>query len=223
MDNTSPDTLSIFSPDSKFLRAMSRVADLVLLNIYFLLCSIPLFTIGAASTALYTVCFRFDTEREQGVTRSFFRAFRENFKQATLLWLPIVLCVVTACINIYVFYAIAGFVSIPCVIFIVLLALILLIAGFAFPLLSQFDNKNMATLKNALFLSIAYLPRSIFITVLNIFPIVLLVLDVLMFLQTGFIWFVLYFSAAAYINSVLLRKVFAPYMTETEDQKEVTE
>lgn len=213
---------SIFSPNSKFMRTMSRIADLILLNVYFLVCSIPIFTIGAASTALYTVCLRFDTDREQGVTRSFFRAFRDNFKQATLLWLPILLCTVTAGINAILFYTMTGWLHYLFILFLALLALILMIAGYAFPLLSQFDNTNKATVKNALFLCIAYLPRSIVIVGLNIFPVLLILLDTVMFLQTGFIWFVIYFATAAYLNSVLLRKVFAPYMTTNEENEEET-
>ncbi|MCI6435817.1 MAG: YesL family protein, partial [Clostridiales bacterium] len=68
---------AFFSPDSKFMQAMARIADLVILNLLFLVSCIPLVTIGAASAALYTVCFRFGTDREQGVCRSYFRAFRE--------------------------------------------------------------------------------------------------------------------------------------------------
>ena len=57
--------LSIFSPDSRFMRVMSRAADLILLNLCYLLTCLPLFTIGAASAALYAVCFRFGTAEEQ--------------------------------------------------------------------------------------------------------------------------------------------------------------
>ena len=78
---------AIFAPDSKFMQAMARVSDLVILNLLFLLSCVPLITIGAASAALYTVCFRIGTDREQGVCRSYFRAFRENFRQGTILWL----------------------------------------------------------------------------------------------------------------------------------------
>lgn len=213
---------SFFSLDSKFMHTMSRIADLILLNLYFLICSVPIFTIGAASTALYTVCFRFDTDREDGVTRCFFRAFRDNFKQATLLWLPILFFAVTASINAIFFYSMPVWIHYLFILFLALLAVVLMIGAYAFPLLSQFNNTTRATVKNALVLSIAYLPRSVLIIALNIFPILLVLLDMVLFLQTGFIWFVIYFSAAAYLNSVLLRKVFAPYMTTEQETEEET-
>ena len=77
--------MSFFSLDSKFMQALSRIADLILLNLVFLVTCIPIFTIGAASAALYSVAFRLGTEREEGVFRCYFRAFRNNFKQGTIL------------------------------------------------------------------------------------------------------------------------------------------
>ena len=55
--------MSFFSLDSKFMQALSRIADLILLNLVFLVTCIPIFTIGAASAALYSVAFRLGTER----------------------------------------------------------------------------------------------------------------------------------------------------------------
>ena len=57
---------------------------------------VPGVTIGAAVTALYTVCFRFGTQRERGVLKSYFAAFRDNFRQSTAAWLTLLLCIGTA-------------------------------------------------------------------------------------------------------------------------------
>ena len=96
--------MKLFSPDSKFMIAMSRLADLTLLNLLFLITCIPLFTVGAASTALYTVAFRIGTVRETGVIKPYFRAFRDNFRQATILWLLLVLGGGCAVFDITLFY-----------------------------------------------------------------------------------------------------------------------
>lgn len=207
---------TLFSPDSKFMLAMNRISDLLILNLCFLFSCIPVFTIGAAGTALYTVCFRLGTEREQGVFKSYFRAFRENFRQSTVLWLILLLCGSSACVNIWLFYQLPGIAHYGFYLFAVLLALAVLITGYVFPLLSQFSNSSRSTFKNALLLSIAYLPRSVLIALLNIFPFAIFTLDLFLFLQAGFLWIALYFSAAAYLNSLLLKKVFAPYMTVGE-------
>lgn len=202
---------AFFSMDSKFMQAMSRIADLVTLNVLFLLSCVPLFTIGAASTAMYTVCFRFGTDREQGVCRSYFRAFRENFKQGTILWLILALFLVTGFLNTFLLYSLEGGARYLFLLTGILLVLAALMFGYTFPLLSQFSNDVRSTLKNALFLSLGYLPRSIPVVVLNVFPLALALLDLYVFLQAGFLWVFLYFSAAAYLNSLLLKKVFSRY------------
>lgn len=204
---------AFFSPDSKFMQAMARVYDLVILNLLFLLSCVPLITIGAASAALYTVCFRIGTDREQGIFRSYFQAFRENFRQGTILWLIAVVFFGAGIVNVFLFYSMEGPLHYLFLLMTALVVLELLIYSYAFPLISQFHNKNLPTLKNALFLSLGYLPRSLVIAVVNVFPLALALVDPYLFLQTGFLWAFLYFSAAAYINALLLKKVFAPYQT----------
>ena len=214
---------SLFSPDSKFMRLMGRIGDLMILNLVFLLTCVPLVTIGAASTALYTVCFRFGTQREGRLARTYLRAFRQELKRGTLLWLIIALCGATAALNTYVFYLMPGALHWVCVLFAILLVMVLMIASYAFPLLSQFDNGVAGTFKNALILSLGYLPRSVVITVFNVFPFAILLLDLYGFLQMGFLWVALYFSTAAYANSILLKKIFAPYLPEQSQEGQSNE
>ncbi len=209
----------MFSPDSKFMRAMSRLADLILLNVCFLVCSLPVVTIGAAQTALYTVLFRLGTEAEDaGTVKSYFRAFRADFKQGTLLWLILAFCGATAAANTYLFYLMPGDIRWAFVVFAILFVLMVLLFGYAFPLASQFANGPLSTLKNALVLSLGYLPRSVLIAAMNVLPWALLLGDIVTFFQAGLIWVGLYFSAAAYFNTLLLRKVFAPFLAQGTEE-----
>lgn len=209
--------MSFFSLDSKFMQAMSRIADLIILNILFLLTCLPIFTIGAASAALYSVCFRIGTEKEAGVFRPYFRAFRENFKQGTALCLLLLLISGMLCLNIAFFSNQAGWLHCVTYLSIPLLAMVVFIWSYVFPLQSQFINPVKTTLANALMLSIGYLPRTLLLAVFNAGPFILLLVNPLLFLQVGFLWLALYFSAAAYLNALLLRKVFAPYMPPVEE------
>ena len=214
----------LFSPDSKFMTVMSRIGDLIILNLIFLLTSVPIFTIGASVTALYTVCFRFGTDREQGVFRSYFRAFRDNFKQGTQIWLILLLCGAACCFDIYLFLSLPSMLRYLSVVFSIALVLVLLVLSYAFPLLSQFENKNKNIFTNALFLSLGYLPRSILLVALNVLPWVLLATNIITFMQAGFLWVAIYFSAAAYAGTFLLKKVFAPYMPgEDSDDESIEE
>ena len=206
-----------FSLDSKFMRTMSMIADLIILNVIYLVTCLPVVTIGAASTAMYTVCFRLGTAREGSLVKGYFRAFRDEFRQATLVWLFLLLFGAASCVNIFIFLSMDGWMHYLFFPFVLFLLVVLMMTGYAFPLLSQFRNDTKSVIKNALIFSVAYLPRTVLIVVINVFPWALLLTNLYLFLQVGFMWVIIYFAAAAYINARLLKKVFAPYMEQEEE------
>ena len=211
--------MKLFSPDSKFMRAMSTLGDIFLLNLAFLLCCVPLVTIGAAVTALDTAAFRIIRGAEGQPIALFFRTFRQSLRSATPLWLLLLLAGAVAVLDIWIFAALPGALRLLEVLFLLLLLLVLFTAGYAFPLLSQFENTLKGTLKNALFFSLGYLPRTLALTALNVLPFLLLLWDVVLFLKCGFLWVFLYFAAAACLNAKLLEKVFAPYREEKKEDE----
>lgn len=211
---------ALFSPDSKFMQVMNRVGDLLMLNLVFLFTCIPIVTIGAASSALYTVSFRFHTDREGKLFRTYFQAFREEFKRSTILWLIVLVFGAASGVNTCLFYLMPGPIRWTAILFCIFLVLILLIHAYIFPLVSQFNNSVGNTFKTALALSLGYLPWSLLITALNVFPFALLLLDLYHFLQMGFLWISLYFSTAAYVNSIILKKVFKPYLNDETKEEE---
>ena len=77
----------LFDIDNPVIAFLSRLADLIGLNFLFLICCLPVFTIGAAWTALYYVTVKMVRKEESYIWKDFFKSFRENFKQATLIWL----------------------------------------------------------------------------------------------------------------------------------------
>ena len=77
----------MFGIDGKFYEIVSAIADLVILNLLFVLCSLPIFTIGASTTALFGVTKKMADNREGYIVRTYFKLFKENFKQATEIWL----------------------------------------------------------------------------------------------------------------------------------------
>lgn len=199
----------LFDPDSQIMRFLARLADLVILNVVFVITCLPLFTIGAAISALYTVVFAMDTEREGKALPTYFRAFRENFRQGTAVFLVLFLFGAASCVNMARFSEIGGGLGYG----LFLLAMLVLIltvftATFAFPLVSQFRNSTGAMLKNALLLSLSHLPRAILAGIINAFPWLVMIVNLYAFLRLGVLWFALYFSAAAYYNSRILKKVF---------------
>lgn len=211
---------SLFSPDSKFMQGMTRIADLILLNIFFLVTCIPVVTIGASFTALYDQLFRITSDTESGIFLGFFRAFRDNFKQATVLWLILLFAGGCMIANIYLFYTMTNMLRYIFVVFVLMLIIVLLTFAMIFPLLSQFESSSHDTLKNALMLGIAYAPRALPIAAMFAFPPILLLKNVILFFNTAFIWVTIYFSAAAYFSTLLLKKVFAPYLNDEDNTEE---
>ncbi len=209
--------MNLFSPDSKFMRAMAMLGDLMLLNLAFLVCCVPIVTIGAARTALCAVCFRLDRSAEGRVLPRFFRAFRQNFCAATPLWLLLLLAGSVAALDCYLALRMGGLWWLAMVPGGLLALVVLLTDAMLFPLLSQFENTRGATLKNAAALALAWLPRSLAVAALNVFPFAILLGNLYLFLTVGFLWAALYFSASAYLSGKLLKKVFAPYREEEEE------
>ena len=70
----------MFGIDGKFYEIVSAIADLVILNLLFVLCSLPIFTIGASTTALFGVTKKMADNREGYIVRTYFKLFKENFK-----------------------------------------------------------------------------------------------------------------------------------------------
>ena len=201
----------MFSPDSKFMTVVSRFADLLLLNLVFLLTCLPVFTIGAAVTALYTMCFRLMREEYSGLLRSYFSAFKSNFRQATCIWLLLLLIVCPALFYFYVLFSMDSLLRYFGFLFILISLLAAMTASYVFPWLSQFENTTGQALKNALILSISHLPRTLAIVAINLVPVIVFFISPELFLQVSFLWVALYSAAAAYMNTGLLWHVFKPY------------
>jgi len=205
----------LFSPDSKIMQFLSRLYDIAVLNLLFLVTCLPLVTIGAASTALYSVVFAMDTEREGGILSTYFRSFRRNFWQSTVIFLVLALFGGASCMNVLIFSRMGGGAGVVLSgLALLILLLIALTSAIAFPLVSQFQNTTMAMMKNAFLLGLANLPRAMLGAVVNGFPILLALISPYAFFQLGGLWMFLYFGGTAYFLSRVLKKAFDPLIPQ---------
>lgn len=199
---------SIFSLDSPIIRFMSRIWDLMVLNLLFLLCLIPVVTGGASLTALFKVVQNMTYDKDSGVIKPFFRAFRENFKAVTPIWLMFVLAAVSLVCDFFLLNLFDG----GTVLYIIAIALSLLLWGikcYFFPLQARYENTVLMHLKNAAILALSNLPRTLYMIFLDAVPVMLFMLDKKVFYWILLFWPVLGFSTVAYIQSALpLRKIF---------------
>lgn len=194
----------LFNLDSPFMQFLNKVADLMWLNVLTLICCIPIFTIGASLTAAHYAALKLKRNEEGYITREFFKSFKMNFRQATLIWLiALVFIIVLACD----FYIMGNSEGISYWIRVVIMAagvLLTFTLTWVFAMQARFTNTIKSTIKNAFAFSILKFPRTILMIIVNLVPVVLFVLDLRMFP------IVLFFgiSVPIYISAMLYNKVF---------------
>ena len=157
--------MRLFSYDSKFSQIMLKLCYGCYLNLLWMVCSLPVFTAGAATAALYDVSLRIAREEDPPLTTRFFRAFRENFRQATVLWLILLgvgaLLGADAYILYHLYKSTAGMVSVICTLGLALIIVAaiayVIVLIYVFPLVASVKNTSFAMLKNALLIGIHYL------------------------------------------------------------------
>lgn len=200
----------LFNLDNPFMQLLTRVGDLIIANFLFLVCCVPLITVGASAAALHKVTQAMVLEEDNGIARTFFRAFRENFRQATGVWL---LMLVFAGATVCNFLLIAGFAggmaaTILKGILILAAVLVLVMAAYLFPLMVRYTNTVRQHAMNALILAIVKLPRTIGLVLLSVLPILILVLSPETFVSTMVFWLTLGFAFTGYMSGILLKPVF---------------
>ena len=93
----------IFSLDSPFMNFLGKMADLMILNIITMICCIPVFTAGAAFTAMFSVLLKMVRKEEPMIVKSYFSSFKENFKQSTIMWLIMLVIIAFLVFDFYMF------------------------------------------------------------------------------------------------------------------------
>lgn len=204
----------MFSANKGFWGWVSKIVDLVVLNILFLVCCIPIVTIGASFTALYGVTKKMVDDQEGYMIRSFFKQFKENFKQSTIMWIIVFVFLAIPSINLYLGNFIWEGISQSLFNGLMILTIIiaLFVMQYALTLQSTFENTVKNTLKNAFIMSIMNLPWSILITILTLSPFLTIAFLTKYLGIELFAMLLLWFSGVAYINSFMFNRIYRKYM-----------
>ena len=148
--------------ESKLHAVLTAVIDIVWLGLLWLVCSLPVLTLGAASTALYYAMVKSVRHERGHATKEFFRAFRMNFRQATVLWL---ICLGVLAVGLADVYAFSRMGVKRGDFLYVLSRLLLLPVPVLFPwifaFLSRFQNTVAGTLRFAVYLAGRRLPQTL--------------------------------------------------------------
>lgn len=162
----------MFNLENPFWNALGKLCDFVILNILFILCSIPIFTIGASTTAMYTVLWKMAKDEGGTVVAEFFKAWKKNFKQATILWMILLPIGLLTVFEMYLLSKVETLgLSVLKYLFVTILFIWMMLVSYVFPVQGRFVNSIKGTLKNAFLRSFFHLfPWTIVIVVFNLLP-----------------------------------------------------
>ena len=204
----------MFGIDSKLYEFLSKIADLIIVNLLFIICSLPIVTIGASTTALYGVTKKMASNSEGYIFRSYFKLFKENFKQSTIMWIILLVLSLIPTADLYIInYMQKGL--LPTVLrgFMLAAALaILFVFLYAMALQSTFENTVKNTLKNAFLMGIGHFPWTLLIVTITLLPIILLVTLGSAASSVIYVMSFVGFSVLAYLNSFIFNRIFKKYM-----------
>lgn len=151
---------SLLNPDNPVMQTITKIVQSVYLNILWFICCLPVFTAGASTTALFYVTLKMAKNEEGNITRAFFHSFRENFRQATKIWLILLGIGILMAFDGYVFYHMRFenvFWAVGTAFFIVALIAYAIVLMYIFPLLARFNNTVKAMFKNSIMIGMRFL------------------------------------------------------------------
>ena len=197
---------SLFDPESPFGRGMEKVWQLIVLNVLWMICSLPVVTLGASSAALAAVLFALLRGEDDRIVRRFFTAFGENWKRASAAWL-VLLVIIALCLFDWKFavlmdsflwklIAVAG------------LTVVALMCTFLFALIARYENTVRNHLRNALLLGVGNLPRLLLVWLVWAGPVVLTVWSAETLHLMVLLWLMVGISGLSLAGLRILKPVF---------------
>ena len=200
----------LFNMDNKFFSMMGRAADLMILNIVFIICCLPIVTIGASLTALHYVTLKMVRNEESYIVKSFFKSFKQNFKQATIINLIMLLFGGLLYLDLNIINNMSG--SMASVLHVL------------YPVLAKFYNTIKHTFRNAFLMSIRHLPYTVLMALITAAPVAIFFIPTAQVQSIVLLLFILMgFSLEAFINGHFLVKIFDNYIIETPSKTSDTE
>ena len=216
--------MKFFSYESKFSQLLLKLCYACWLNLLWAVCSLPLFTLGASTTALYYTSLKVVRGEENNVAEQFFRSFRENFRQATVLWLILLGAGLFLGADMYLVWHLRAIMTgAPAVLWTLCLAIMIgaavvyvIVLEYVFPLLASVSNTSRAMLKNSFLIGTHYLFATILIFGVHfaMFFVVVAWFTPLIILGEGFCALV----SAWVLNNILLSVSGTPDDSEEETQ-----
>ena len=215
---------SFFNYDNPVWRYIGKFGDLIILNILWIICSIPIFTLGASTTAGYDVTLKLVREDDGDTIKSFLKSFRENFKQATVIWLIMLAAGLILGFDLYFFFQVVTGNSIFRTVFTAAIGALTIIwlfmITYVFPLQSRFYNPVKRTLFNAMFMSIRHFFHTLGMLAIDVALLILSYFSLYYAPQFTVLVMLFGFPLIAFINSYIFSSIFKQYMPKEEGEQD---
>ncbi len=210
-----------FSADGPLMSYLIKLRDWMILSVLWLVCSIPVITVGASTAAMYYVTLKMANNEEIPVFKSFFKSFKENFKQGVLLTLIVLIVGAILLMDCLYFSRVAGTKgAILTGVFGAVSVCFLAIVFYAFPFMAQFSNTVSGIFKSAVVLAIRNIRRTGIILVLHGAPVVLRFVAYEVYMSMFPIWLFLAPGMIAYLCSLCHVKSFEPLIQAIRSKQE---
>lgn len=203
----------LFSPDGIVVSFLTKIMNVFILGLIWLIFCIPIFTIGASTSAFYSVMFKVSEDNEGYLLKQFLKAFKRDFKQATIVF--IINCAIFTLLYLDFFVCINFFKgtyqAVSFVIFFIILLLYFTVACYLFPVISKFENKTKNIFVNSTKLAFGNVIFSVNIVFLSILPVITLYLLRDNFILTTIFWAFIIYIFSVFLKSLLFIKIFKKY------------
>ncbi len=202
----------LFNYDNPVWRFIGKFWDVLIVNVLWVVCSIPVVTIGASTTAMYYVTLRLVRDDDGYTFRSFFKSFKENFKQATIIWLIFLAVGALLAFDLYYFVRLVSpstFRTVMITAFLSMTFIWTAMFTYVFPLQARFYNPVKRTIFNSFFMSVRHVFSTIGMVAAD---------GAILFLSVTFIPQLTIFGVAliAFFNSYFFNNIFKKYMPKEE-------
>ncbi len=202
----------IFNYDSKIMQTLMKLADMLILNVLYLICCLPIVTIGAAQAGMFSAMRQLtNKEDDNSPIKAFFKGFFNGFWKVTAVHTVflVVLAIVVWILSATLVIAAAGGSRIPVWMCLAVLAVIAIFHSMLGPFHASFDCTTLQLAKNTYFVTMAYPLCAIAVGALVWLPAVVMVLDVYIFMRVFPVWSALYYSVAYLFSYSILKLAIA--------------
>ena len=206
----------VLNHDNPVMEFIAKIFDLVILNLIFIFSCVPIITIGASTSALSYVTLKMVRGEDPYIWRNFWKSFRQNFKQGTLVWIFSILIFIFLGMDFYIINSQnTSLFAVVRILLWIVCAVALSVFLYVFPVISHFVCTTKQALKNALLMTFGHLPYTLMMLALAGLLLFLCSSSSKLFAMIVVLSGICGFSVVSFVYSIMFDRIFQKYESET--------